>query len=131
MAIKVEGGVALDNSRGMPNVGNVTGTFGAFFPNVTTLTSAATISISTDNPCMTLTLAQNATLDAVTGDIGQVSTLLLDTSASSYTPTFNSDFTFSPSEPTWSDHRYWVISLFCKSAQSGGDIVVSASGYNA
>jgi hypothetical protein len=131
MAIKIDGNVAIDNSRVLPDVGNMTGTFGAFFPNVTSLASASTISVSTGDPCMTLTLGQSATLDAVgTKLTGQTSTLLLDTSASAYTPTFNSDFTFSPSEPTWADHRYWVISLFCKGA-STGDIVVFANGYDA
>lgn len=131
MAIKLDGTiVAIDNSRVLPDVGNITGTFGEFFPNVTTLTSSATVSISTDSPCMTLVLGQNATLDATQGITGQAATLLLDTSASAYTPTFNSDFTFSPSEPTWADHRYWVISLFCKGSGTG-DIVVFANGYDA
>ena len=130
MAIKIDGNVAIDNSRVLPDVGDMTGTFGAFFPNVTSLASASTISVSIDDPCMTLTLGQSATLDATVGTTGQTSTLLLDTSASAYTPTFNSDFTFSPSEPTWADHRYWVISLFCK-GNGTGDIVVFANGYNA
>lgn len=128
MAIKVEGVTAIDNSRTLPVIENITGSFTDFFPNVSTLTSGASVSVSMDNPCMTLTLASNATLDGTLMTTGEVSTLLLDTSATPYTPTFNADFKFSPSEPTWSDHRYWVISLF---ASGGTEIIAMANGFDA
>lgn len=126
MAIKIDGNVAIDNSRGLPDVGNMTGTFGAFFPRV----SAIVTTVDIDKPFMSVTMNSNATYTATQGTTGQAATLLLDTSASAYTPTFDSDFTFSPSEPTWADHRYWVISLFCKGSGTG-DIVVFANGYDA
>ena len=53
--------------------------------------------------------------------------IVLDTSATPYTPTWSSDIKWaSATEPTWADYRYWTISFTCLNSVT---ILASATGY--
>lgn len=110
MAIKISGTDVINNSRAIENITNATGTYDAFHPTATAITTV----INFSTPLMTLTMSGNVTFTESNKNTGKTAILLLDTSASAHTPTFSANIKWpADTEPTWSGSRYWMIGFTC------------------
>jgi len=108
--------------------GNVSGSYTNLHPVVnshTNVNGASTFDMT--KPMHHFTLSAAATFTAVSVSAGRTSMMVLDTSASAYTPSWNSDIKWpDATEPTWADYRYWIVSFTCL---NGTTTLASASGY--
>ena len=105
----------------------ITGTYKNLHPvvNAGNVSSSSTINMNTAMHHFTMTA--NSTFSGVSIAAGRTSMLVLDRTASGYTPTWSSDIKWpDATEPTWSDYRYWIVSMTCL---NGVTILASASGY--
>lgn len=125
MALKISGITVVDNARALTGIIGATGNYDDFHPTVSTITTV----LNFDQPVMVRTLTANQSFSESNIATGQSSLLILDTSASSYTPSFTSNIKWpDDNEPTWSDHRYWVITFICVDSAK---VRANAAGYNA
>lgn len=125
MALKVSGITVVNDSRELTSIIGASGNYDDFHPTVSTITST----IDFDKPVMVRTLTANLSFSTSNIATGQTSILILDTAAAGYDPSFTSAIKWpDDNEPTWSDHRYWVISFICV---SGTSVRANAAGYNA
>jgi len=108
--------------------GNVSGNYTNLHPEVTTTSAAATSQTFDMNDPMThMTMTANTTFTATNLAAGKTSMMVLDRTASGYTPSWNSNIKWpDATEPTWADYRYWIVSFTCL---NGTTILASASGY--
>lgn len=105
----------------------ITGTYKNLHPvvNAGNVSSSSTINMNTAMHHFTMTA--NSTFSGVSIAAGRTSMLVLDRTASGYTPTWSSDIKWpDATEPTWADYRYWIVSMTCL---NGVTILASASGY--
>lgn len=122
MAIKTGAITVINNSYELENVADLTGNFSDFHPTVQTITTV----IDMSKNVMKLDMTGNVTFTTANIGRGKQATLILDTSATPYTPTFPSEVKFNGSTPTWSSFRYWTIALTC---WDGSTIRAIASGF--
>jgi hypothetical protein len=124
MAIKILGTEVIDNSRVLKNIAG--GTFyDELYPNTVTVTNTVDIR----KPVHYCNMTSSFTFTINNKDTGLSTVLILDRSASSYTPAFPSEVLWpGGTQPTWSDHRYWNISLICFSSSI---VFGGASGFDA
>lgn len=112
MAVIVGSTEVIDDNLKLQNITGANGKYDDFQPNVETLSSAPTVSVSMNYSVLDLTLSGNASMTVTNKASGRVSILTLDTSSSAHTPSFDSNVKWAAdTEPTWGDHRYWNISL--------------------
>jgi len=110
MAIKVASTTVIDNSRVLTNLVGASGNYTSFYPTITAVSSV----LNFTKPVMTLTMTSNVTFSESNKGQGRNSILLLDRNTSGYTPSFSANVNWAEdTEPTWSDHRYWHISMWC------------------
>jgi len=128
MAIKVGGVSVINNSFGLENLEGADGTYNNWHPAETVLTSASTLNINLLLPHQKLVMASNVALTATNKSFGRNCILILDTSATPYTPSFDSLVEFPGGEPTWTDHRYWNISFMC---WNSSNVRATALGFDA
>lgn len=128
MAIKVGGVSVINNSFGLENIEGADGTYNNWHPAETVLTSASTLNINLLLPHQKLVMASNVAFTAINKSFGRNSVLILDTSATPYTPSFDSLVEFPGGEPTWTDHRYWTISFMC---WNSSNVRATALGFDA
>ena len=105
----------------------ITGTYKNLHPvvNAGNVSSSSTINMNTAMHHFTMTA--NSAFSGVSIAAGRTSMLVLDRTASGYTPTWSSDIKWpDATEPTWADYRYWIVSMTCL---NGVTILASASGY--
>jgi len=106
----------------------ITGTYTNLQPVVNT--NAAVIGATTfdvNKPMHHFDMTGAASFTGVGIAAGKTCMMVLDTSASAYTPTWGSDIKWpGAEEPTWADSRYWIVSFTCL---DGVTILASASGY--
>lgn len=106
----------------------VTGTYTNLHPVVntqTTINGASTFDVN--KPMHHFDMTGAASFTGVGIAAGKTCMMVLDTSASAYTPTWGSDIKWpGAEEPTWADSRYWIVSFTCL---DGSIILASASGY--
>ena len=106
----------------------ISGTYTNLHPvvhTVTTVNGASTFDMN--RPMNHFTMTAAASFTGVGIAAGKTSMMVLDTSASAYTPTWGSDIKWpGAEEPTWADSRYWIVSFTCL---DGSIILASASGY--
>jgi hypothetical protein len=114
MAIKVSSATVITDDR---KIGSDVGlskiedsVLRDFHPNVESANAGSTYSIDFEKAFHKVTLTQNTAFSATNGADGYQITLLIDTSASAYTPTWASDIIF-PTSITWSSNRYWTVTL--------------------
>lgn len=114
MAIKVANVEVISNDLKIGTTGPVAkindSTMGNFHPNVNSANSGSAYAIDFEKAFHKITLNQNCTFSVTNGADGNQVTLLIDTSASAYTPSWASDIVF-PTAVTWSSNRYWTVSL--------------------
>lgn len=102
----------------------ISGSYNQLHPVVNVSVSTA---LSMNDPITNFVMAANATFTTADLAAGRVSMVLLDRSASGYTPTFGSEVKWPKATvPTWTDGRYWLITLTCYDASS---ILATASPY--
>jgi len=128
MAIKVGGSTVINNSYEFENITGTSGTFADFHPNVETISaSLSTSNLSMTKPIHKYVLSQNCAFTITDKEFGRDKTFILDTSASSYTPSFDSSVEFAGGEPTWSGYRHWIITFMCWNSTN---VRATAIGYN-
>lgn len=113
MAIKVGGLTVINNSYEMENLSGTSGTFGNFHPDETVITSASTLNISMLVPVQKVDMTGNVAFTCTNKAFGRDSILILDTTATPHTPSFDSSVEFAGGEPTWSTYRHWTITFLC------------------
>ena len=102
----------------------ISGSYNQLHPVV--VVSASTV-LSMNAPVTKFAMTGAATFTTSALAAGRVSMLLLDRSASGYTPTFGAEVKWPKATvPTWADGRYWLITLTCYDATS---ILATASPY--
>jgi hypothetical protein len=108
--------------------GNVSGSYTNLHPEVTSTSAAATSqTFDMNNPMTHMTMTAATSFTATNLAAGKTSMMVLDTTASAYTPSWNADIKWpDATEPTWSDYRYWIVSFTCL---NGVTTLASASGY--
>lgn len=106
----------------------ISGSYTNLHPEVTSTSAAATSQTFDMNDPMThMTMTAATTFTATNLAAGKTSMMVLDTTASAYTPSWVSDIKWpDATEPTWSDYRYWIVSFTCL---NGTTTLASASGY--
>ena len=78
-------------------------------------------------PMHHVTMTAGTAFSGVSIAAGRTAMIVLDTSASAYTPTWSSDIKWADAtEPTWADYRYWTVSFTCL---NGVTILATAAGY--
>ena len=106
----------------------ITGTYTNLSPVVqsdTTPLGAHTLDMN--KPMHHITMSGGATYFSSNKAAGKTAMMVLDTSTTPHTPLWHGSFKWAnATQPTWSDYRYWVISLTCL---DGSIILASASGY--
>lgn len=102
----------------------ISGSYNQLHPVVITSVSTA---LSMNDPITKFAMTTSATFTTTNLAEGRVSMLLLDRSASGYTPTFGAEVKWPKATvPTWADGRYWLITFTCYDATS---ILATASAY--
>ena len=106
----------------------ITGTYTNLHPVVNTNTAATgATTFDVNKPMHHFTMTGAATFTGVGIAAGKTAMMVLDTSATPHTPSWNADIKWpDATEPTWADYRYWIVSFTCL---NGTTILASASGY--
>ena len=109
----------------LQNITNISGVYNHFRPGASDLGSV----IDMNYPYYYDVLNFHRTFTVSNIVPGRTTILDIDTSTTPWTPSWPAGvFNFAPTEPTWSDHRYWLVNLV---AYGGGDVRVTAVGYDA
>jgi len=106
----------------------ITGTYTNLHPVVNSNTAATgATTFDVNKPMHHFTMTGAATFTGVGIAAGKTAMMVLDTSATPHTPSWNADIKWpEATEPTWADYRYWIVSFTCL---NGTTILASASGY--
>ena len=107
----------------------ITGTYTNLHPVVATQGVNIGKGVVFTDPMQHFTMNGNTafTVYSSSAAAGRTAMMILDRSASSYTPSWSSDFKWpDATEPTWTDYRYWIVSMTCL---NGTTVLASASGY--
>lgn len=90
--------------------GYISGFYRNLHPAITSLGTA----IDFAEPMMTKVLTINTTFTETNKAQGRTAMVIIDRSASNYTPTFSANVKWNnATTPTWSSYRYWIISMNC------------------
>lgn len=106
----------------------ITGSYTNLHPVVNSNTAATgATTFDVNKPMHHFTMTGAATFTGVGIAAGKTAMMVLDTSATPHTPTWNANIKWpDATEPTWADYRYWVINMTCL---NGVTILASAQGY--
>ena len=127
MAIKVGGVNVINNSYELENLSGASGTFSNYHPaEVLISASNSAINLSMLVPVHKYVMTSATTFTITDKSFGRDKTFILDTSASSYSPSWDSSVEFPGGEPTWSSYRHWVITFLC---WNGTNARATAIGY--
>jgi len=119
MAIKISNSTIIDDNRSFINVQSTAGTYGDLHASPSSVTSNITLS----NSIQTCIMTGNQTFTISGGDEGRTTALLLDTTSSGHTPTFPSSIKWVGGEPTWSNSRYWQVTLLSRNTYQAASAV--------
>lgn len=123
MAIKVNTTTVITDTGILESITGASGNYGVLQPSISTTTN----NINFGTPMMNCVLTANTTFSESGVSQGKTATLLLDTSANYYTPSWSSSITWeNGTEPTWGDWRHWQITFI---ADSASDIRAAAAGF--
>jgi hypothetical protein len=123
MAIKVNTTPVITDTGILESITGASGNYGVLQPTISTTTN----NINFGTPMMNCVLTANTTFSESGVSQGKTATLLLDTSANFYTPSWSSSITWeNGTEPTWGSWRYWQITFI---ADSASDIRAAAVGF--
>jgi hypothetical protein len=105
----------------------ITGTYTNLHPVSTNVVANTSQTLDMNKPHLEVGMTGGTAFSGINIALGKTSMVLLDRSASGYTPTWGSDIKWpDATEPTWADHRYWIVSMTCL---NGTTILASAQGY--
>lgn len=122
MAYSVNGTQRISDSREVSSSFSDNFYYTEFSPNITTTASVGTVNLDNTVAGETMfktVMTGNCTfaLTETNLNLGQAITIMLDRSTSGHTPTFPANISWPDGvAPTWSDNRYWLITL----VDSGG-----------
>ena len=115
MAIKIGGTTVIDDYKVLSGITDMDGTYTNYHPVVGSVPNTKVIDLANSVLKRTMLAAETFTYTGAVN--GRTTVLLLDTSASGFAPTFPTQFSFQ-SAPTWTDSRYWTITIVCFGASS-------------
>jgi len=105
----------------------IAGTYTNLHPVVDAANASGSTSFSLKKPLHHITLTANTQLVNSNTAVGRTTMLVVDRSASNYFLSFGGAIKWpDATEPTWADHRYWVVSVHCYESSK---IFASATGY--
>jgi hypothetical protein len=105
----------------------ITGTYTNLQPVVDASNVTGSTTIDMRKPMHHLDMTGDTSFTGVSIAAGRTAMVVLDKSSSLHVPTWGNDIKWpAATEPTWSDHRYWIVSMTCL---DGSIILASASGY--
>jgi hypothetical protein len=106
----------------------VTGTYTNLHPVVQTdTTPSGAHTLDMNKPMHHITMFGGATYFTSNKAAGKTAMMVLDTSTTPHTPLWHGSFKWpSATEPTWSDSRYWAISMTCLDSTN---VLASAQAY--
>lgn len=105
----------------------ISGSYTNLHADLTTASVGTSAVIDLTKPMHHLTMTGATTFQAVNVAAGRSCMIVLDTTTTPYTPTWQSDIKWPEAvEPTWANFRYWVISM---TAWNGTTTLASAQGY--
>ena len=123
MAVKISNTTVIADDFQLLNVADTIGKY----TDLHAVATDTTNNINFTTTMMTCTMTQNTTFTESGGAAGLTATLLLDTTSSSYTPTFSSNVNWeNNTTPTWGDFQHWHITFFYADSN---DIRAAAVGY--
>lgn len=103
------------------------GSYAQMHPEVTTTSAATTQTLDMNKPMNQVTMTAATAFSAINVAAGRTAIVHLDTSATPFTPTWSADIKWpAATEPSWADHRYWVVSMTC---WDGTTVFASATGH--
>jgi hypothetical protein len=109
MAYEISSTTVIDNDRKLVNITGGSGVIGNFHANVDTTVTTA---LNFNSPVMSIVMTGATTYSESNKAAGKTVTILLDRSASLYTPTFSSNIKWKEgATPTFSSYRYWQITM--------------------
>jgi len=115
MAIKIGGTTVIDDYRVLSGITDMDGTYTNYHPVVQGVSNTLGLDLSFSVLSRTMLAAETFTFSGAAN--GRTSVFLLDTGASGFAPTFPTQFSFQTT-PTWTDSRYWTITIVCFGATS-------------
>jgi len=105
----------------------ISGTYTDLQPVIDTANGSGATYFSLKKPLHHITLTANSSINPQNTAVGRTTMLVVDRSASGYFLSFASAIKWpDATEPTWADHRYWVVSVHCYEPFK---IFASATGY--
>lgn len=106
----------------------ITGTYKNLHPQaIQSFNTSSSFTLDMNYPWYKIVMTSNCTFSGASIAAGRTSMLVLDRSASGYTPTWSADIKWpDATEPTWADYRYWIVSMTCLNNVT---ILASAQGY--
>jgi hypothetical protein len=110
MAIKIGGTNVIDDYKVLSGITDMDGTYTNYHPVVTAVPNTLGLDLSFSVLKRTMLAAETFTFTGAAN--GRTTVFLLDTSASGFAPTFPTQFSFQ-TVPTWTDSRYWTITIVC------------------
>jgi len=121
MAIKISNDTIIDDNRALVTP-RIDGTYINYHPNVV---NSGDIDLT--NPAHVRVMQGNTTYNLSNATVPRSAFILLDTTSSDLTPTFNTVvWAGDGTPPNWFLHRYWLVSITVTSAGN----FAAASGYD-
>lgn len=107
--------------------GNISGNYTSLHPATSSVVATGTQTLNMNNPWTSVGMTGSTAFSGTNVAAGKTAMVVLDRSASGHTPSFSADIHWADdTEPTWTDHRYWVVSLTCYDSTN---IFAAASGH--
>ena len=124
MAVKISGVPVIDDAKKLTNITSMDGEYTIFHPTITDISNSYAIDLS--KPMLKRTMAGNEAYTYGSAAAGRTTVMMLDRTASGYTPSWPGNISFQ-SVPAWASNRYWVITFVCFGNVS---VFATAVGYN-
>jgi len=105
----------------------IIGSYKQLHPVVTSTSASSTQTLDMNVPMNHVVMTAATAFSGINIAAGKTSMVVLDRAAAGYAPTWSTDIKWpDATEPTWTDYRYWVVSMTCL---DGTTIFANASGY--
>ena len=124
MAVKISGVPVIDDTKKLTNITSMDGEYTIFHPTITNISNSYALDLS--KPMLKRIMGGNEAYTYGSAAAGRTTVMMLDRTASGYTPSWPGNISFQ-SVPAWASNRYWVITFVCFGNVS---VFATAVGYN-
>jgi len=124
MAVKISGVPVIDDTKKLTNITSMDGEYTIFHPTITNISNSYALDLS--KPMLKRVMGGNEAYTYGSAAAGRTTVMMLDRTASGYTPSWPGNISFQ-SVPAWASNRYWVITFVCFGNVS---VFATAVGYN-